>query len=391
MRVLHVIQAVAPRYGGPSTTIGPLVAALNRLPGVTAELATTDADGPGCRLDPTDAPAGIPIHLFRRTATESWKYSAGLGRWLQANAGRFDIIHSHGLWSYCNMAAATAARRMRVPYVVRPAGMLSEYCMNTKAAKKRVYWAAIEGRSVRGAAGFHATGEDEVADIRRVRPDARTFLIPQGVETAAFDVPAEPGWLPGLCGPAVAGRPILLFVGRLHPVKGLTDFLLPAMARLPGLFLAVAGGADAQAARYPEEVRSLIGRLGLADRVALLGAVPPADRWRLFDGAVAFVLPSHSENFGMVVVEAMARACPVVVTDGVQAKAHVREAGAGRVVQPDVVALADALAAVAGDMSARRLMGAAGAEYVRRHLTWDGVAGQVAEMYDVVITAGVAE
>jgi glycosyltransferase involved in cell wall biosynthesis len=382
MHVLHVIAGVAPRYGGPSTTIWPMVTALGRTPGVTATLATTDADGPGGRIDPAALPADVPVRLFRRTFSEQWKYSPGLGRWLRRHAKDFDVVHVHGIWSYCNAVAARAAERAGVPYVVRPAGMLSEYCLNSRAFKKRLYWALVEGRTIRRAAGFHVTGEDEVRDVRAVRPDARTFLIPQAIDADAFAAPVDPHGLRKRCGDAAGDRPIVLFLGRLHPVKGLADLLLPAFSRLrTDAFLAIAGGPDAQAPGYDQTVREAIGRLGLAGRVALLGPVPPAGRWQLFDGAAAFVLPSHSENFGMVVAEAMARGCPVVVTEAVQAHPHVTAAGAGRVVPCHPGALADALEDQLTHAAARARLGDAGRRYVRSQLTWDRVAERLHGMY----------
>lgn len=385
IRALHVIPAVAPRYGGPTTSIWPMVAALNRLPGVTAELATTDADGAGGRIDPATFPPGVPVRLFRRSLSEQWKYSSGLGRWLARHAGEYDVVHAHSLWSYSTAAAARAADRAGVPYIVRPAGMLSEYCLNVKAVKKRLYWSMVERRTVRRAAGFHATGPGEARDVRAVRPDAAVFLIPQAIDTDAFAAAVDPGALRRRCGPAPGGRPIVLFLGRLHPVKGLTDLLLPALARLPrDAYLAIAGGPDPAAPGYPQAVRATIDRLGLADRVGLLGAIPVAERWQLFDGAAAFVLPSHSENFGMVVAEAMARGCPVVVTEGVQSHTQVIAAGAGRVVAPEPGALADAIDAVLADPAARASLGEAGHRYVRDCLTWDRVAEEIRDMYAAV-------
>jgi glycosyltransferase involved in cell wall biosynthesis len=293
------------------------------------------------------------------------------------------VVHVHGIWSYPNAAAARAAERAGVPYIVRPAGMLSDYCLRLKAFKKWLYWAAVEGRTVRRAAGFHCTGGDEEADARRVRPDARTFLIPQGMDLP--DVPPAPNALAVRCGPVAAGRPVVLFLGRLHPVKGITDLLLPAFARVAdGPVLAIAGGPDAAAPGYERLVREEIARLGLANRVVLLGPVAAADRWALFDGAAAFVLPSHSENFGMVVAEAMARGCPVVVTEGVQSKAQVLAAGAGRVVPFEPETLATALVELLCNPSTARAMGEAGRRYVHSELTWDRVAVRVHAMYRAV-------
>src|SRR5437016_1181680 len=130
MRCLHVIPAVAPRYGGPSTVIEAMVTALNRLPGVSAEIATTDADGCCSRLDREMLPPDLPIHLFRRTVSEQWKFSFGLWKWLTAHVREYDLVHAHGMWSFAPAAAALAAQRANVPYVVRPAGMLSSYSLS---------------------------------------------------------------------------------------------------------------------------------------------------------------------------------------------------------------------------------------------------------------------
>jgi len=105
MRVLHVIPGVSPRYGGPSTAICPMVAALNRLPGVSAEVAATDADGQGGRFDPKSLPPDVVVHLFRRNFSERWKFSLGLWRWLRRHAKDYDLIHVHALWSFAAAAA----------------------------------------------------------------------------------------------------------------------------------------------------------------------------------------------------------------------------------------------------------------------------------------------
>src|SRR5438046_825051 len=96
LHVLHVIPGIAPRYGGPSAAVLAMTAALNTLPDVRAEIATTDADGAGQRLDPNRwATASGPLHLFRRDFSEQWKYSAGLGGWLGRHVADYDVVHVH--------------------------------------------------------------------------------------------------------------------------------------------------------------------------------------------------------------------------------------------------------------------------------------------------------
>ena len=146
-------------------------------------------------------------------------------------------------------------------------------------------------------------------------------------------------------------------------------------------FLAIAGGEDAHAPGHGDEVRAAAERLGLMDRVAFVDEVLGDERWPLFDGADLFVLPSHSENFGVVVAEAMARGCPVVVTDAVQSCTHVAAAGAGEVVSGSVPALAGALDRMLSDESLRKACGEAGCAYALQNFSWDEIAVQIHQMY----------
>ncbi len=335
------MPAIAPRYGGPSVLIGPLCAALNRLNGTVVELATTDANGADARFDPRDKPAGFVTHLFPRTFSERWKFSAGMRSWLRQHAQEYDLVHIHALWSFASFAAGAAAARVNVPYIVQPHGMLSAYTWSRRWGVRQLYWIGCEHRTIRNARAFLATSQDEAKECALARPGAKTVVIPNGVDAEAWEMPKDPSVLRCLCGPKAGDRPILLFLSRIHPKKGIADLLLPALTQMKeDVFLAIAGGVDPHEAGYLELVEREIDRLGLGNRVALLGPIAAAQRWHLFDGAIAFVLPSHSENFGIVVAEAMVRGCPVVVSAAVQAAEHVEAAGAGIVVPLLVESLA---------------------------------------------------
>jgi glycosyltransferase involved in cell wall biosynthesis len=382
LRVLHVIPSTALRFGGPSVAIGPMCTALGKLPGVSVELATTKADGDGGPANGSAASSGLVTHVFKRTLSERWKFSPGLWRWLRRHAAEYDLIHIHAVWSFASYTAGAAARRAGVPYVIRPAGMLSPYTWSRRAVAKSVYWRLFERRTVRGAAAFHATSTEEAKEIAAIHPGAKTAVIPNGVDPAAWEVAPDTGALRRLCGPAAGSRPILLFLSRLHPKKGVVDLLLPALARLTtDAFLAIVGGSDSHEPDYPDLIRQEIDRLGLKDRAAMLGPVPAAERWALYDGAAAFVLPSHSENFGIVVSEAMARGCPVIVSEAVQAAEHVLASKAGLVVPLDVTALADAMAHVLHEPDARDKFGTAGRSYARDRFAWDRIAGEIFSLY----------
>jgi glycosyltransferase involved in cell wall biosynthesis len=382
LKVLHVIPGIARRYGGPSEVIRPLVTALNEVDGVRADVVTTDADGAGERLALADLPHGLPIRMFRRNVSERWKVSLGLQNWLRQRAGDYDLLHIHALWSFATAAATRAARRRGVPYIVRPAGMLSEYTWQRHRWQKRAYWRLIERHNIEHATAFHATSDAEAAEIRALRPDAHVFVIPNGVDDEAFDTPRADELLRTRMGAANSDLPIVLFLSRLHPKKGIVDRLLPAVSAMRSACrIAIAGGEDPHAPGHAQEICQAIDKLGLGERVTTLGPVSPAERWAMFDGADVFVLPSHSENFGIVVAEAMARGCPVIVTDAVQSCEHVRAASAGDVVPDDVAALAAALERMISQPVLRRACGASGRNYAQEHFRWNQIATQICDLY----------
>lgn len=388
MRVLHVIPAVAPRYGGPSTAIWPMTSALRDVCGLDVEIATTDADGPRGRLAATDLPKGTgTVHLFRREKGENLKYSRTLSQWLRNHTVDYDVIQVHSNWNYPVAAACRAARCAGVPYVLRPCGMLSNYTWQKSKWKKRAYWWLRERSNIRNAAGFHVTSQDERAEVLRLGVTSPIDVIPLGIENDAWETPVEPNWLREQC-PQAKSRPILLFLSRLHPKKGITDFLLPALKRMKtDAFLAIVGGEDDHAPGFTNQIEDQISRLGLGDEVAILGPVAPLRRWAALDGADLFVLPSYSENFGIVVAEAMARGKPVVVTKGVQFGEHVTASEGGTVVRLDAGDLAACLDLWLSDPPRRTRAGELGKRYIRQHFTWQRTAERLADLYRRVCRA----
>lgn len=385
LRVLHVIPSVAPRYGGPSTAISSMCDALNRTVGVTAEIATTDADGPD-RFDRSRWKTSSPLHIFPVDGSEKTKRSSALRDWLNANTTEYDLVHTHSVWNDPVYAACSAARRFGKPLVYRPCGMLSPYSWGRNRAVKRVYWWWRERQNLAGAAAVHCTSEAEANEVRAyrvVRGEVR--VIPLGVDSSAWTASVDRNELRSRCGPLAAGVPIVLFLSRLHPKKGITDQLLPAikLMKTPA-FLAIAGGTDDSAPSYPEKIRHAIAELGLSTRVSLIGPVKAADRWRVYDGADVFALPSHQENFGLVVAEAMARGLPVAVSDQVQLADDVLASG-GRVTARDPREFATALDSLLG-LSDRGGLEIRTRDYARRHFDWDITAGKLVDLYRSILS-----
>lgn len=383
LNVLHVVASVAWRYGGVTATVLPMCDALAKQPGVRVEIACTDADGPGGRLTAATLPnCSVKVNLLQRNISERWKVSWGLARWLNRSVGQFDAVHVHGVWSFATTAASRAARRRGVPTVILPQGMLSRYSWGRSSMIKHLYWQTLERANVRAAARLHLTSQGEAREMAHLRLENPVSFIPLGLEAEAFTAPVRTDWLRDRLEGRDRGRPIVLFLSRIHPKKGIVDLLLPALARLDReAFLVIAGDDDPHRAGYRETVRRAIDQLGLNDRVCLLGPVSRADRWAAFDGADAFVLPSHQENFGLVMTEAMARGKPVVVTETASACEHVSAAAAGHVVPANSEAIAEGLGALLADPASARATGERGRDYARQTLTWERLAPRIVEMY----------
>jgi glycosyltransferase involved in cell wall biosynthesis len=386
LRILHVVSGLSWRFGGLAASVLTMTDALARTGRVVVEIATTTADGSGgcLRIQQRPRPT-VPCHWFRRDAIERWKFSLGLGAWLAAHAADYDLLHVHALWTFSTTAACWAARRVGVPYILTPHGMLSDYSFARGRQRKQLYWQLLERSNVRHAARIHVTSQSEADDLAALDVATRPAVVPLGLPEEAWTTPARPTLLRERCGVAAGTRPILLCLGRLHPIKGIVDVLLPAMASLRRqAFLALVGGPDEHEPGYGQQVRREILRLGLERDVALLGPVAGPERYTIFDGAELLVLPSHYESFGLVAAEAMARGVPVIISDRVKIADHVRAAPAGRIVPLNPAALAQACQELLADGGQRRQLGGAGRTYVQQYLHWPRVAQALVDLYEEV-------
>jgi glycosyltransferase involved in cell wall biosynthesis len=242
----------------------------------------------------------------------------------------------------------------------------------------------IEWPNLAGADALHFTSELERRDAERLGiPARRAAVIANGVDLAeiasAGDAPENPQ-------PGPFAGSFVLHLGRINWKKGL-DRLLRAMTLAPGI-RAVIAGEDEEGCRASLE--KLARECGVADRVRFLDPVYGAAKWRLLRAARALVLPSHSENFGNAVLEAMAAGKPVVVSPGVGLAAAVRDAGCGMVVEPEPGALAGALEQLWRDEPLCRAMGERGRALVEREYAWPRIAGQVVELYRSILDARAA-
>ena len=360
VRVLHTTASLHARNGGPPRTISALAEGLGRAGAAVEVLAL--ADGPPAetvRPDPSAAQTSF-VEPGRGA-------SRRFGTRVQSTGA--EVVHDHGLWLPTNHAAAQAARRRGLPFVVSTRGMLEPWARQNGRFKKSVAWWLYQRRDLTSAAVLHATAPSEAEGLRSAGLRAPIAVIPNGV-----DVPPQ-----AVRQPRPPGAPRrALFLSRVHPKKGL-PLLLDAWAEVrPDGWELVVAGPDEDGHRA--ELETQTARLGLGE-VSFLGAVDNGKKWDLYRTADLFVLPTYSENFGVVVAEALAAGVPVLTTTGAP-WAELQTHRAGWWVEPAPRPLAQALRTSTETTDEERAaMGARGRALVDQTYGWDGIAAQMAEVY----------
>ena len=375
MTIVHIVPSVARESSGPSYAVPRLCESMIAA-GADVQLATLAV-----------APNSPPPAFLRRfqpgLGSERLGRSPALRRWLeeQVRGGEAAILHAHGLWQMSVVYPSWAVRRGDAKLIVSPRGTLSPTALRQGSSLKPLYWTAIQRPALGRAACFHATAEHEYEDLRRLGFRQPVAIIPNGV-----DLPS-PAATPKS---RESGR-TLLFLGRLHPVKGV-DTLIDAWClvqdRFPAWRLVIAGG-DAGAAGnggYGETLRRAAAARG-ADRVRFTGELRGDAKWNAYRAAELYVLPSRSESFGMTVAEALAAGTPVVTTRATPWRALVDQR-AGWCIDAGAEALAAALAdALARDPAALREMGRRGRCWMAAEYAWLAIGRRMMRTCDWLLGA----
>lgn len=318
-----------PKFGGTAEAVRML---LRYAPaGVVSELTT---------LDDPQAPflqeLGCTVCALGPVGS-TYGYSPQLMSWLEANRNRFDGVVVHGLWQYCTNAVHKTMRGY-VPYMVFPHGMLDPYFKRRfplKHLKKWIYWLSVEYWVLRDADRvlFTTAAEQELASQSFWLHQWSGQAVPFGTVPPEGDPEQQCETFYEAC-PQARGRRLLLFLGRIHPKKGcdmLVEAFVSAAAQDPELDLVMAG-PDQQNSRAGLEQRARTA--GLAARIHWPGMLLGDAKWGAFRASEAFILPSHQENFGIAVAEALACGRPVLLSNKVNIAADIASDGAGSM-EPD--------------------------------------------------------
>jgi len=371
--VLHAIAGLHPRSGGTTRVVVDGADALARQPGLAVTLLTQAVPG-------SDMLASSCPEVSRDVVESESRSALALGLpfrrklWRIIRAAPPMLIHNHGLWVPLNHWAVSMGQRSGIPVIVQPHGMLEPWALSHKALKKRFAMAFYQRRDLESAKLFIATANMEYESIRALGLRQPVAVIPNGVlfETAtrSGDAAVEPV-------PKGAVRSAL-FLSRVHPKKGILNLLNAWATVVPqGWRLQIAGPDDGG---HLAEVMALARKLEIDHAVEYLGELAGEAKTRAYLNADLFVLPTFSENFGVVVAEALAHGLPVITTRGAPWEDLVTHRCGWWVdigVEPLVQSLHEAITLSDDE---RRAMGARGRAYVQRY-NWDDIACQTIEIY----------
>jgi len=293
-------------------------------------------------------------------------------RWLieKVKNEKTKIIHNHGLWTMPNIYSGYLRTKGDVKLVISPHGTMSEWTRNYHRWRKWIMWhLGGQKKAIDVADAFHATAEDEYHDIRRIGCKQPVAIIPSGID------------IPPLIKCPSKSRRIVLFLGRIHKKKGI-DLLLKAWSVIEGQFqqwdLIISGPNDQG---YLSQYQSLASKLALK-RVQFIGPLYDEDKLNMYRKASIYVLPTHSENFGITVAESLAAGTPVIVTKGAPWSGVIKNNAGWWIdigIEPLVECLKQALS-----LSEEQLieMGKNGREWMIRDYSWETIGKKMIDFYN---------
>lgn len=370
MRIAQIVASLEARHGGPSRSVRSVASALAEL-GHEVDLLTTE---PGSESEERLA-AGLVARRFRRERPLGLAVSAALRR--QAERGPYDLIHAHALWQRPLHYAASGARRLGVPLVISPRGMMSPWAWRHHRWRKWLSARFVHPGAFAQASGWHATSEEEAADIRRLGFTQPICVAPNGVDLPSVAAAAAAAAFWRGRAPAAENRRVALFHSRFHPKKRVVE-LIELWARIAPAdwVLLVVGIPETYTV---EHLAGCARAAGADDRVLVFdGTTTPPP----YACANLFLLPTHSENFGLTVAEALAHGIPVLTTDGAPWR-RLDSVGAGHCVawSDYPSALATLLAAPASVLAAQ---GAAGRAWMQQEFSWSAAVSRLEAFYSTL-------
>jgi glycosyltransferase involved in cell wall biosynthesis len=295
---------------------------------------------------------------------------------------QYDLIHIHCIWSLQNTVASFIARMFSIPYILTPHGMLDRWSLKQKSIKKYIYYILIEKYNFKNAKFTHFLNLEELNESKDFFNFKKIIIIPNGSDIKS-NLENISHLNPRIDDLKNNNKIILLYLGRLHPKKGLDD-LLKSFSQVikinPNFHLLVAGGGDEL---YINKLKNLLNRLAINDYVSFLGPIYGQDKLFLLKKSNIFILPSYQEGDSVAIKEAMSFYVPVIITKACHFE-EVEINKAGKIVSNDLNELKNAILFFS-DENIRQLYGSNGFNLIANKYTWEIVANEYYKLYNSIL------
>jgi glycosyltransferase involved in cell wall biosynthesis len=380
MRIVHVISGIDPRNGGPTNALIGLSSAQARA-GLRVRVVATWQENDAFQSAKRLEERGVGVHMIGQAHGKLSRHPQIVPA-LTEELKDADLLHVHAVWEEIQYQACRVARRLRVPYVFTPHGMLDPWNMRKNKWMKRLYLALRMRRNLDRAALLHFTTQIERDWVARLHLKPPTLVESLGLDWSEFANLPPRGSLRQRY-PQLGAAPMLLFLGRIHYGKGL-ELLIPALAQMSrrDAILVVAGP---DSGGYRATIERLIAQHGVDGRVVFTGMIAGQEKLAALIDADLLVAPSFHENFGLAVIEALAVGTPAIVSDQVNLHPEITAGGVGAVVRMDVAELARTLDRWLDAEQLRQSAAKAAPSFARERYDWDQIAQRWVGHYRAVV------
>lgn len=318
----------------------------------------------------------IPSTITTRIINNAFGYSREFGQVINSTVKNTHIVHSHGVWMYPGLVAWRAAQKQNIPLIITPHGMLEPWAIKNNWWKKQIPWFLFQKKILTHATVIHVTSEQEAENIRNLGFKNPLAIIPNAIEIPLLH--AE------VCGEKKLHT--ALFLSRLHPKKGLPNLIKAWSVVKPDNWRLLIAGPDEGG--HQGKIEHEVQELGLSDQIKFIGPISNENKWNLYQSADLFVLATYSENFGIVIAEALASGLPVITTKGAP-WVELAQHNCGWWIDIGVAPLVKALKEATNlSTEQRHEMGRRGRELIKQNYTWETIAQDMISVYEWVLHGG---
>jgi glycosyltransferase involved in cell wall biosynthesis len=383
MRILFFIPYTSSNYGGTSIVAKSLAREIKNYD-ISIDLISTNASG-NEKLD-------VPLEQWIENGSYRTQYfscwhrndlivSNSLLKWLKRNIHSYDVVHTHTIWSPLVSSIQRICRSKGKPYISTPHGMLEPWILSSKSWKKKPYLKLVEQPALQKAAYIQAIAPEEERTIRKLG-FKNVITAPNGINRKDFEFLQSPEIFYEQF-PETRGKKIILFLGRLHPKKGL-DLLAPAFSRIhhsfPDTHLVIAGPDNSN---FLETAKGYFSDVNCLNSVTFTGLLNGDLKYSALAASTLYVAPSYSEGFSMSILEGMASGLPCVITNtcNFPEASHV-----AYIVNVDTEHIYKAMFSILNDKEGSKELGNQARDFIFKNYTWELSAKKLINCYESIIT-----